>query len=339
MNAENPEAIRQIEKTIHYVFEDKSLLRQAFTRGSYVNEAHQRGNRTLQSNEVLEFCGDTVLSAAIISCLMEKYSARGRYGMQTELDEGDFSRIKSNLSNKTMLSTRMGELDLQRYLIVNAGDLVSGTVDEPSVKEDLFESIIGAVYFDCGKKMETVIGVVSAMLNIDRYFDTHKERGALSSKNALNEFCDSRNQLRLPYPEYKLLAKEGADNDPLYHIVCLIGEKVYGEGRARNQKNAEQAAAAMTLEMLREEYPDVARATPVLPSVNAKNQLSEYAQKKHLPLPVYTRETEEVVNNLHYFTVRCDFDGVTATARACSKKEAEKLAALEQLRRRNQSIL
>ena len=56
-----------IEEKIGYCFKDKSLLRQAFTRTSFCNEHRGKGGERLQSNEVLEFFGDSVLSAAIVT--------------------------------------------------------------------------------------------------------------------------------------------------------------------------------------------------------------------------------------------------------------------------------
>ena len=63
------ENIGKIEKTIGYAFRDKSLLRQAFTRTSFCNENSTK-ERKYQSNEVLEFFGDSVLSCAIIGLLL-----------------------------------------------------------------------------------------------------------------------------------------------------------------------------------------------------------------------------------------------------------------------------
>ena len=83
-----------IEKKIGYTFKDKSLLRQAFTRASFCNEYEgQRGG--YQSNEVLEFFGDSVLSAAIITGLIRAKTERYVHGIKTDLNEGDFSNIRS----------------------------------------------------------------------------------------------------------------------------------------------------------------------------------------------------------------------------------------------------
>ena len=109
------ENIGKIEKILGYSFRDKTLLRQAFTRTSFCNEKNSSGHE-YQSNEVLEFFGDSVLSCAIIGVLLNAYTKRYPYGIKTELNEGDFSNIKSKLSDKKNLSDSMRELGLQKFL-------------------------------------------------------------------------------------------------------------------------------------------------------------------------------------------------------------------------------
>ena len=53
--------IKEIEEKIGYVFKDKSLLVQAFTRTSFCNEHKPSAAEAYQSNEVLEF-SETALS-------------------------------------------------------------------------------------------------------------------------------------------------------------------------------------------------------------------------------------------------------------------------------------
>ena len=83
--------IPHIEKTVGYVFRDKSLLMQAFTRTSFCNEENFKAKIKHQSNEVLEFFGDGVLSLAIITYLLSECTERYEHGIKTELKEGDFS--------------------------------------------------------------------------------------------------------------------------------------------------------------------------------------------------------------------------------------------------------
>ena len=159
MNFDNH--LNEIEKKIGYSFKDKSLLRQAFTRTSFCNENKGKGGKKYQSNEVLEFFGDSLLSAAIVTLLMKDCTERYEFGISTSLNEGDFSNIKSRLSDKKNLSLATEKLGLQKYLLMGEGDAKLGIENEPSVIEDLFESIIGAIYLDSGNDIKKVIASVS----------------------------------------------------------------------------------------------------------------------------------------------------------------------------------
>ena len=186
-----------IEQKIGYTFKDKSLLIQAFTRSSFCNE-NRGGGKGYMSNEVLEFFGDSVLSTAIISMMLRDKTERYEHGVYTKLREGDFSNIRSKLSDKRNLSRSMEALGLHKYLLMGEGDGKLGIENEPSVMEDLFESIIGAVYIDCGMDISRVITVVSGMLDVSVYF-SGDAAPIQSYKNALQEWCADKKH-RLPAP-------------------------------------------------------------------------------------------------------------------------------------------
>ena len=116
---------------------------------------------------MLEFFGDSVLSVAIISLLIKDKTKRYEHGIMTELTEGDMSNIRSKLSDKRNLSESMAALGLHKLLLMGEGDEKLGIGEEASVMEDLFESIIGAVYIDSGFNMKAVIGTVCKMLDIN----------------------------------------------------------------------------------------------------------------------------------------------------------------------------
>ncbi len=244
--------IDKIQHVIGYRFRDISLLRQAFTRESYCNEARQRGDRSIQSNEVLEFCGDSVLSAAIVSILMEECSVRTEDGMITRLDEGDFSVIKSNLTNKTMLGQKMKETGLSHLLLVGYGDRQRRIWEEPSVREDLFESIIGAIWFDSEHNIETIIEIVRRLLDTDEYLEKHSITPA-SPKNALQEWCEHRTRRGTEF-FYEKIGESGPEHDKTYLARVTVrmtdGTVLTAEGSGRNIKRAESEAAAAILPLL-----------------------------------------------------------------------------------------
>ena len=313
------QAIPIIEKKLGYVFKDKGLVMQAFTRTSYCNEHSPSKDEKYQSNEVLEFFGDSVLSAAIVTMIINGFSSRYPYGIKTELAEGDFSNIKSKLSDKKNLSDRMRELGLATYLRMGEGDRKLKVEDEPSVMEDLFESIIGAIYIDSGMDMPKIVKIVSGMLSADSYMKTSAVPKQ-SSKNALQEWCASKKR-RLPAPVYKTVSEHGPDHKRVYERVCLIGERAYAIGVGKNQKLADADAAEKTLKMLMDEEE---KSKNPIPDESAVEKLMEYVKSSRLTgLSFYDLgESEGSTPERPSFKVCCKIGEKSAEGVGLSKKSA-----------------
>ena len=242
------ENIAVIEEKIGYTFKDKSLLKQAFTRESFCNEANRREKIEYQSNEVLEFFGDSVLSAAIITSLIKTKTQRYAHGIKTSLTEGDFSIIRSRLADKKNLSENVARLGINEYLVVGEGDAKLEIKNERSVMEDLFESIIGAIYIDSGFDTGAVMSSVERMLDLSVYLSALRV-ASQSPKNMLQEWCADKKR-RMSPPVYKKVRESGPDHDKCYTCVCIVDGKELGEGSGRSVKIAEVAAAENALRAL-----------------------------------------------------------------------------------------
>lgn len=282
-------SVPEIEKILGYTFRDKSLLMQAFTRSSWCNE----NGKDYQSNEVLEFFGDSVLSAVIISFLLSQRTERYRFGIKTELCEGDFSNIKSKLSDKTNLSKSTKRLGLEKYLLMGEGDVKLGIMDEPSVMEDLFESIVGAVYIDTGKDIGAVTAVVSRILDMSVYQNSTVSE--VSPKNALQEWLADKRR-RLPAPIYRTVEERGPDHKKVYIRGAYVGERLVATGEGKNQKTADSKAAEEALRILKAEEAERYTAIPdpnagkESPAPKVKKELPEPKAKKNSPEPVAKAE-------------------------------------------------
>lgn len=314
--------ISLIEKIIGYTFKDKSLLRQAFTRSSFCNEHRTSKGKGYISNEVLEFFGDSVLSTTIISMMLKEKTERYEHGVYTKLDEGDFSNIRSKLSDKRNLSKSMSALGLHKYLLMGEGDEKLGIQNEPSVMEDLFESIVGAVYIDCGMDIKIVIDVVSRMLDVSVYF-SGDAAPIQSYKNALQEWCADKKH-RLPAPVYKTVGESGPDHQKIYERAVIIGDRTVAVGSGKNQKIADSAAAEKALEILKNE--NVNSNNVNLTSLSA---LKMYAAKQKQPSPEFRDlgETAASTSKKREYMVECRCMGLSAKGVAQSKQEARALAA------------
>jgi dsRNA-specific ribonuclease len=125
--------------------------------------------------------------------------------------------------------------------------------------EDLFESIVGAVYIDSGKSMDVVTRVVSGMLDMSVY---EKDGVTVqSAKNALQEWCADKSR-RLPPPVYKTLGESGPDHKKVYSRGVFIGERLVGRADGKNQKTADAEAARAALELLMKEAAGDEKNTP-----------------------------------------------------------------------------
>ena len=316
------EKIPELESKIGYIFKDKSLLVQAFTRSSFCNEKNYRGKNNYKSNEVLEFFGDSILSAAIVSIFLEKKTERYEHGINTELCEGDFSNLRSKLSDKSNLSKSTSLLGLEKYLLMGEGDAKLGIEREPSVMEDLFESIIGAVYIDCSMNMKTVIDVVKKILDTSVYFES-SARNLQSAKNALQEYCADKKR-RLPQPVYKTVSEAGPDHKKEFIRGCYVGERMVAVGKGKNQKIADTLAAEEALKILLKEENTLSEK-----DLTAPTKLKELLQSKKAASPEWRDlgETSASTENSKEFSVECKAMGVTATGIGQSKKEARARAA------------
>ena len=170
---------RFIQDQIAYNFKNLDLLQQAFVRSSYSKE---NGG---EDNEVLEFIGDKVLDFIVVKYLAEKYgyflSECDDFDRQEEFNEfaseyreNRLTEIKKRLVEKKELAHRIDMLGLAEFLIMGKGDINNHVQEEDSVKEDLFEAILGAVALDSQWDISELQDVVEVMLSPDSELEQDK---------------------------------------------------------------------------------------------------------------------------------------------------------------------
>ncbi len=256
-----PDIYHAIEEQLGYRFRNRALLRQALTRSSYFHEMQMSGTPSdTPSNEVLEFLGDSLLSAALAYLLIRRYGTVGENGLETRLAEGGFSAIKSKMSDKTALSRIIGEMGLQSYLRVSRGDRLQGVQDRDSPREDLFESLVAAVALDSGMNFETVLALVERLDRPERLLGDDADAGAeqlqtlvrkqvRDAKTRLKEYCEKQ---RIPC-SYTQTGVRGPEHNCTYTVCCTVTTAhgaVSGTGEGPSRRKAEQAAAEAALAVL-----------------------------------------------------------------------------------------
>ncbi|MDE5563127.1 MAG: hypothetical protein K2J01_06245 [Clostridiales bacterium] len=342
------EDCEQIESLIGYEFNRRDLLVQAFTRKSYTNETHDGDN-----NEVLEFIGDQALGVAVVRALSDYYGEiNGRDEFSCELTEGKLSDLKKSLVECSMLAHRIDVLDFSQYLIMGKGDRKLNVSEDPHVKEDLFEAIVGAVAIDSDWDYDAIQDTVELMLDLDYYLEhgvddsenyvTLVQEWSQKKKNEVPryEYQDTDEykvnrmiQLYSIYGQRDTIENEDSDGPITCKLYIDDGNPFVGFGYSKSK--ARMAAAEAAYEYLEYEGMLFTMEDEIdEPSEErAINQLQELAQKGYFSLPEYTFEEKHDRDGNPYWWCRCVVRDYIYwyQSKASTKKEAKRRAAYNML--------
>ena len=195
------------------------------SHSSYVNEEHLP---KYECNERLEFLGDAVL---------ELVSSEFLFFEHPTTPEGELTRpAPAWFANGTRICAR--EIELGEYLLLGKGEDATGGRKRESVTSDAMEALIGAIYVDGG--------FANAKEFINRFIlkDLENKKLFYDSKTILQEIVQAHFKEEL---SYHLVGEEGPDHDKTFQVELQIGEQVYGIGKGRTKKSAEQEAAYKTI--------------------------------------------------------------------------------------------
>jgi len=207
----------------------QELLELAFTHRSYAYE-----NNLSQTNERLEFLGDSVLGLVVTEALYKKYP---------DLDESRLSPLRSGIVNMRALADIARSLELGQYMRIGKGEEVTGGRDKNSLLADSLEALIGAIYLSHG--FADSQRVVENLIN--ETMESAKDRGAgLDGKTALQELAASR---KISAPEY-LITESGPDHDKDFVAVAVVNGVEVSTGEGKSKREAEQIAARIAYEKL-----------------------------------------------------------------------------------------
>ena len=213
--------INTIEKKIGHVFQDKSILIQAFTQSSFLNEGLKE---SLKDNERLEWLGDAVLGAVIAKSLYHRYPGHS---------EGVLSQIRDNLVCTTACAKHMKSLQLEEFILKSKKSYSMINGHNEKVLCNTFEALLGAIYLDGG--FEAVLTFWSSKFKIDATFSLP----ICNYKGELQERTVKRFQME---PIYKIVDVDERGHK-MFHVTVFIGEKEAGFGKANTKKEATKKAA------------------------------------------------------------------------------------------------
>lgn len=219
-----------LEKTIGYVFRDKSLLEHALTHSSYNNEMS-----FLKNNERLEFLGDAVLELVASEYLYLHYPDK---------PEGELTKIRAKIVCTDSLAKASSDHGFGGFIRMGRGEEITGGRERKSILANTFEAIAGAVYLEGGlvaaRKMitqlleETMIQAANGSLIFDY-------------KTKLQEVVQQKPGSIL---EYRVERESGPDHNKTFYVILFHDGSLIGRGEGSSKKEAEQQAAYQGLTKL-----------------------------------------------------------------------------------------
>ena len=216
-----------LEKALGIHFQNSTWLQMALTHRSYIYETAGEG---LNSNERLEFLGDSVLAFI---------SADYLYRTFPDLSEGELSDARATLVRGETLANFAREIELGNFLLMGKGEQSSG--GSQRVLASAFEAILAAIYLDQG--LETVQRFLIPRLEPLAHSIVSK-RLFKDPKSLFQELAQAHDGFT---PSYRLISQEGPSHNREFTVEVLLGEQVAGRGQGRNKQAAEQEAARAAL--------------------------------------------------------------------------------------------
>lgn len=224
------EWLAAFEEKIGYTFKNKNLLHEALSHSSYANECKKGRN----SNERLEFLGDSVLSIVISEHLFNHFK---------HLPEGDLTKIRASLVCEKALFEFSKQISLGEFILLGKGEENTGGRTRPSIVSDAFEAVIAAVFLDGGMEAarEYVLGFIPKDL------DKNSAKKLQDYKTILQEIIQRNPEEKV---EYVLRSQSGPDHDRHFVVEVCLNTNVIGHGEGHSKKQAEQQAAKEALKLM-----------------------------------------------------------------------------------------
>lgn len=221
-----------LEATIEYQFKNKTLLQEALTHRSYLNE---NPDWRLPHNERLEFLGDAVLELAVTEELFNRYP---------EYDEGKLTALRAALVNYQILAQVGRNLSLEKSILMSKGEARDTGKARDVILANTTEALIGAMYLDSNYKITKKFVNKFILVYLE---DVLRQGSYRDSKSLLQEKLQSQKKLT---PIYKLIEEIGPEHQKLFKVGVYAGDEYIASGEGRSKQEAELDAAKKALEKI-----------------------------------------------------------------------------------------
>ena len=222
--------MKNLEEKIGYIFTEKQLLNKALTHTSYAYE------HKVESNEKLEFLGDSILEFISSIYLFENYP---------NLKEGEMTKVRATVVCENSLYKIAKKLNFSDFLNLGKSERLSGGEDRPAILADSVEAVIAAIYLDGGleEAKKFIIENLKEEIKI-----ASQNVGQKDYKTVLQEKLQEHGEVKI---EYTIIRETGPDHDKTFEAQVECNNKKLATGKGKTKKHAEMEAARRALENLK----------------------------------------------------------------------------------------
>jgi len=213
------------EQKTGFTFQNKTLLKQAFTHRSYINEHKGSG---LEHNERLEFLGDAVLELVMTEFLYAKFPQK---------PEGELTAYRAALVNTQSIAAASTELEMNEFLLLSKGEAKDTGRARLYILANTFEAFIGALYLDQGYDAAKKFIDDNLFHKADEIVEKRLWQDA---KSRFQELAQEKEGVT---PNYELIGEKGPDHDKHFLTGVFLGKNKIAEGSGPSKQEAEQEAA------------------------------------------------------------------------------------------------
>lgn len=218
-----------LEESIGYSFKNKKLVEQAFMHTSYANI------RNIQSNEKLEFFGDSIL---------EYISSEYIYNNYKNLKEGEMTKVRATVVCEDSLYEVALKHNFDKFIILGRSEQHAKITGLKAILADSVEAVIAAMCIDGGIEVARrfIIGNLKEAIE-----QATKNVGIKDYKTVLQEKLQVNGNVKITY---EIIKEEGPDHDKRFEAQVSCEGKVLARGEGKSKKLAEMQAAHHALEKI-----------------------------------------------------------------------------------------
>ena len=222
--------MKSLEENIGYTFKNKELLKRALTHTSY---AYEKG---VQSNEKLEFLGDSILEFISSIYIYQNYPT---------LKEGEMTKVRATVVCEDSLYKIATRLKFNEFLYLGNSEIKGKEQIRKAILADSVEAVIAAMYLDSNLE-EAQRFIIDNLKNEIEVATKHV--GQKDYKTVLQEKLQAHGTTSI---KYEIIDEKGPDNAKIFVSQVEWNGKKLAIGEGKSKKIAEMEAARIALEILK----------------------------------------------------------------------------------------